>query len=151
MRVALKMTDKVEQHICMKFFQKLGYLCSETCDMIQKAFGNEAVELNHGLCGEKLATYRLGSGNASCGVVAVFVVGMLYTLAGFIAGVCLISCLGLSKSFNTSISPCWCLSNLVSWAVQIIQYKHSYFRLHFTHFQTKVRLILDCTVMSGQA
>jgi hypothetical protein len=43
--VTLMMTEKVEQRNCIKFCQKLGHSCSETCDMIQKAFGNEAV--NH--------------------------------------------------------------------------------------------------------
>jgi hypothetical protein len=37
------MTEKVEQLICIKFCQKLGHSCSETYDMIQMAFGNEAV------------------------------------------------------------------------------------------------------------
>jgi hypothetical protein len=41
--VALTMTEKVEQHICMQFCQKLGHLCSETYDMIQKTFGHEAM------------------------------------------------------------------------------------------------------------
>jgi transposase len=37
------MTEKVERRICIKFLQKLGHSCSETCDVIQKAFGNEAM------------------------------------------------------------------------------------------------------------
>jgi hypothetical protein len=36
------MTDKVKQHICIKFCQKFGHSCSETYDTIQKAFGKEA-------------------------------------------------------------------------------------------------------------
>jgi hypothetical protein len=43
MHVALTMTKKVEQHICIKFCQKLGHSCSETYDMIQKAFGNDTM------------------------------------------------------------------------------------------------------------
>jgi transposase len=39
------MIEKVEQHICIKFCQKLGHSCSETYDMIQEAFGNEAMGL----------------------------------------------------------------------------------------------------------
>ena len=39
-RVALMMTEKAEQDICITFCQKLGHSCSETCNMIQKAFGN---------------------------------------------------------------------------------------------------------------
>jgi len=42
-RVALMMTESAEQCICITFCQKLGHLCSETNDMIQKAFGNEAM------------------------------------------------------------------------------------------------------------
>jgi AraC-like DNA-binding protein len=37
------MTEKVEQHICIKFCQKVGHSSSETYDIIQKAFGNEAM------------------------------------------------------------------------------------------------------------
>ena len=37
------MTESVEQCICITFCQKLGHLCSETYDMFQKAFGNEAM------------------------------------------------------------------------------------------------------------
>jgi AraC-like DNA-binding protein len=37
------MTEKVEQCICIKFRQKLGPSCSETYDLIQRAFGNEAM------------------------------------------------------------------------------------------------------------
>jgi hypothetical protein len=37
------MTKKVEKHICIKFCQKPGHLCSATYDMIQTAFGNEAL------------------------------------------------------------------------------------------------------------
>jgi hypothetical protein len=36
-------SKKVEQRICIKFFQKLGHSFSETYDLIQKAFGNEAM------------------------------------------------------------------------------------------------------------
>jgi hypothetical protein len=43
-RVALT-TGKAGQHICMKFNEKLGHSCSETYDMIQKTFGNEAMDL----------------------------------------------------------------------------------------------------------
>ena len=41
--VALVMSESVEQCICITFCQKLANLCSETYDMIQKAFGNEAM------------------------------------------------------------------------------------------------------------
>jgi len=41
--IALTMTKKVEQHICIKFCQKLGHSCSETYNMIQKAFGNDTM------------------------------------------------------------------------------------------------------------
>ena len=54
--VALTMTKKGEHRICIKCCQKLGQLCSETYDMIQKAFGNEAVGLHKlwsGLGGSK--------------------------------------------------------------------------------------------------
>jgi hypothetical protein len=37
------MTETVEQSICIKYCQKLGHSCSETYDMIQKAFGNKAI------------------------------------------------------------------------------------------------------------
>jgi hypothetical protein len=37
------MTEKVEQRNCIKFYQKLGHSCSETYDMIQKAFRNETM------------------------------------------------------------------------------------------------------------
>jgi len=37
------MTKKVEQCICIKFCHKRGHSCSETYDMVQKAFGNEAM------------------------------------------------------------------------------------------------------------
>jgi transposase len=37
------MTEKVDQHICIKFYQKLGHSSSETYDLIQKAFWNEAM------------------------------------------------------------------------------------------------------------
>jgi len=37
------MTESVEQCICITFCQELGHLYSETYDMIQKAFGNEAM------------------------------------------------------------------------------------------------------------
>ena len=40
---ALTITEKAEQHICTKFCQKHGHSCSETSNMIQKAFGNEAM------------------------------------------------------------------------------------------------------------
>ena len=43
--VALKMTETVEQHICIMFCSKLGHLWSETYDMIQKAYGNKAIGL----------------------------------------------------------------------------------------------------------
>jgi len=36
-------SKKVEQHICITFYQKLGHSYSETCDLIHKAFGNEAM------------------------------------------------------------------------------------------------------------
>lgn len=35
MNVALMMTEKVEQYICIKFCQKLGQSCSKNYDMIQ--------------------------------------------------------------------------------------------------------------------
>lgn len=41
--VTLTMTEKIEQRICIKFCQKPGHSCSETYDMIHKAFGNEAL------------------------------------------------------------------------------------------------------------
>lgn len=44
MCVALMMTEKVEQSICIKFCQKLGHSHSETYNMMQKAFGNEDYE-----------------------------------------------------------------------------------------------------------
>jgi len=37
------MTETVEQSICIKYYQKLGHSCSETYNMIQKAFGNKAM------------------------------------------------------------------------------------------------------------
>jgi hypothetical protein len=37
------MTEKVEQRSCIKFCQKLGHSYSETYDIIEKAFGNEAM------------------------------------------------------------------------------------------------------------
>jgi hypothetical protein len=37
------MTEKVEQHICIKFCQKIGHSCSETYNMFQKTSGNEAM------------------------------------------------------------------------------------------------------------
>jgi hypothetical protein len=37
------MTKKVEQHNCIKFFWKNGHSSSVIYDMIQKAFGNEAM------------------------------------------------------------------------------------------------------------
>jgi len=41
-RIALVMTEKVEQSICIKFCQELGHSYLETYDMMQKVFGNEA-------------------------------------------------------------------------------------------------------------
>jgi len=43
--VALKITETAEQHICIKFCRKLGHSCSETYNMIQKAYGNKAMGL----------------------------------------------------------------------------------------------------------
>jgi hypothetical protein len=43
MHELLTVTEKVEQHICMKFCQKPGLLCSEPYSMIQKTFANEAM------------------------------------------------------------------------------------------------------------
>jgi hypothetical protein len=40
---ALTTTTSVEQHICIKFCQKLGHSYSETYDMIQQAFGNDTM------------------------------------------------------------------------------------------------------------
>jgi hypothetical protein len=37
------MTETAEQSICIKYCQKLGHSCSETYNMIQKAFGNKAM------------------------------------------------------------------------------------------------------------
>ena len=45
--VTLMMTEKVEQRIRTKFCQKLGHSCSDTNDMIQKAFGNKAMGCTH--------------------------------------------------------------------------------------------------------
>jgi hypothetical protein len=42
--VTLMMT---EQHIRTKFCQKLGHSCSETYNMIQKAFGNKTMGCTH--------------------------------------------------------------------------------------------------------
>jgi len=50
------MTTSVEQHICIKFCQKLGHWCSETYDMIQQAFGNDTMghtQVESGLGGSK--------------------------------------------------------------------------------------------------
>jgi len=41
--VALTMTEKTEQCICIKFCQKHGHSCTETYNMIHKAFGNESL------------------------------------------------------------------------------------------------------------
>ena len=41
--VRVTMTGKVDQCICMKFCQNLGHSCSETYNMIQKTFGNQAM------------------------------------------------------------------------------------------------------------
>jgi hypothetical protein len=43
--VALMMTKKVEQCICMKFCQQLGHSCSQTYSVIQKTFETEATGL----------------------------------------------------------------------------------------------------------
>jgi hypothetical protein len=45
------MTKKVEQCICIKFCQKLGHSCSETYDMIQKAFERIRQQTIHKLSG----------------------------------------------------------------------------------------------------
>ena len=41
--VAFKMTERVEQRICIKFCIKLEYSSAETIQMIQKAFGDDAM------------------------------------------------------------------------------------------------------------
>ena len=41
--VALKMAEQVEQQICIKFRVKLERFSVETTEMIQKAFGTNAV------------------------------------------------------------------------------------------------------------
>jgi len=42
-RVTLMLTEKVEKHMCIVFCQKLGHSCPATYDVIQMAFGNEAM------------------------------------------------------------------------------------------------------------
>ena len=41
--VAFKMTEEVEQQICIKFCVKLEHSSTETIQMIQKAFGDDAM------------------------------------------------------------------------------------------------------------
>ena len=41
--VAFKMTEQVEQQMCIKFCIKLEYLSMETIQMIQKAFVDNAM------------------------------------------------------------------------------------------------------------
>jgi len=54
------MTEKVEQHICIKFCQKHGHSCSVTniYDMIQKTSGNE--EMGHTQVKEWLWLFKEG-------------------------------------------------------------------------------------------
>ena len=40
--ITLKMTEQVEQQICIKFYVKLEHSSTETIWMIQKAFGDDA-------------------------------------------------------------------------------------------------------------
>ena len=41
--ITFKMTEQVEQQVCIKFFIKLEHSSMETIQMIQKAFGDDAM------------------------------------------------------------------------------------------------------------
>ena len=41
--VTFKMTEQIEQQICIKFCVKLEHFSEENIQMIQKAFGNDTV------------------------------------------------------------------------------------------------------------
>ena len=41
--MAFKMTERVEQRICIKFCVRLEHSSTETIQMIQKAFGDDAM------------------------------------------------------------------------------------------------------------
>ena len=43
--VTFKMTEQVEQRICIEFCVKLEYSSAETIQMIQKAFGDNAMNV----------------------------------------------------------------------------------------------------------
>ena len=45
--ITFKMIVQVEQPICFKFCIKLEYFCVETIQMIQKAFGDDAMSAAH--------------------------------------------------------------------------------------------------------
>ena len=41
--IAFKMTEQVEQRVCIKFCVKLEHCSAETIPMIQKAFGDDTM------------------------------------------------------------------------------------------------------------